>query len=315
MEELPREVVVQIVLMVGPVDACRLVGQLCKSFAALVADEWLWNRFCVDAQQRACSGPLDYDEAQACDTLAQRQFAWAEWAVPKPECTSWKQHFINNCESVWPSGIHQRKVVVLGKSFAGKSAIVKRYKMHKFVSCESTIGAGYYSHMECLSPPAHAPPSCWASQVQLDIWDTAGIERYRMLVASIYIGGIDGAMIVFDLSTPHSWKDVLYWHQVLVDKQVSPNLETFPKILLCNKMDLKEQFPEANQLIRSAFEWAQAHGYIFFLCSALDGTNVDLAFSTLAKRMAKAIIRRDGIQQRAVQQQPSKRRNNGCCCC
>lgn len=104
MDELPREVLLQIIYAIGPIDACRRMGRLCKTCAALAADDWLWHRFCLDAQQRteevrqqqqAAPDPSEPHSPQF-RSLSLQQVLWAEWAQPKEPHISWKQHFIDN---------------------------------------------------------------------------------------------------------------------------------------------------------------------------------------------------------------------------
>jgi GTPase SAR1 family protein len=60
-------------------------------------------------------------------------------------------------------------VVLLGDSNSGKSSILERQMTMSFVDCTATIGAAYQNIVIRINDE---------QTVQLDIWDTAGAERW-----------------------------------------------------------------------------------------------------------------------------------------
>ncbi|KIH52223.1 Miro-like protein [Ancylostoma duodenale] len=83
------------------------------------------------------------------------------------------------------------KVVVVGDSSAGKSAILTRFFDDKFEESTSfTIGIDFRHVTYQLED---------GTKVRLCVWDTAGQERFRQLAPS-YIRDAHVILIVFDLT-------------------------------------------------------------------------------------------------------------------
>ena len=71
-----------------------------------------------------------------------------------------------------------KKVVLLGQSGVGKSALVHRLKKGEFLDhLEVTCGAAFVKHTLTLMD---------GTFVQLSIWDTAGQERFQSLAPLYY---------------------------------------------------------------------------------------------------------------------------------
>jgi small GTP-binding protein len=84
---------------------------------------------------------------------------------------------------------NRHKIVLIGPSAAVKTSIIHRYAKGNFYDgiAQPTIGTAFYSH-EVEAGGHH---------VSLNIWDTAGMERYKSLVPK-YAKGAAMAVIVFD---------------------------------------------------------------------------------------------------------------------
>lgn len=68
------------------------------------------------------------------------------------------------------------KVILLGKSGVGKSNILLRCTKNEFVcNCDSTLGVEYATKIITTSS---------GIRIKLQIWDTAGQEKYRYLKSS-----------------------------------------------------------------------------------------------------------------------------------
>ena len=85
------------------------------------------------------------------------------------------------------------KLVLLGASAAGKTALSARYVRDDFLpEGKATVGAAFASHAVRLEPE---DVTC-----KFEIWDTAGQERYQSL-APLYYRGATAALIVFDVTS------------------------------------------------------------------------------------------------------------------
>lgn len=68
--------------------------------------------------------------------------------------------------------------------------------------------------------------------VTLQIWDTAGLERFRAVTTSYYHGAM-GVVIVYDITDENSFQNVKSW----ADQVNKHGVKNISKILLGNKSD------------------------------------------------------------------------------
>ena len=120
------------------------------------------------------------------------------------------------------------KVVVIGESGVGKSSVIKRYINQKFddrVRYRIT-GIDYATKNIQIGDDI----------VLLNIWDTAGCERFQMLHGSFYRNA-DICVLVYDICDKKSFMAIEKWRNVFLTECNPINPECFPFLLLCNKMD------------------------------------------------------------------------------
>uniref|UniRef100_A0A1I7XTG1 Ras-related protein Rab-18 n=1 Tax=Heterorhabditis bacteriophora TaxID=37862 RepID=A0A1I7XTG1_HETBA len=92
------------------------------------------------------------------------------------------------------ASIKDVKVVIIGDSGVGKSAILKRFFHNIFYEeDQATIGIDFLHKVVKLNDD---------TAVRLQLWDTAGQERFRQLAPS-YIRDAVVALLVFDLTRQH----------------------------------------------------------------------------------------------------------------
>lgn len=98
------------------------------------------------------------------------------------------------------------KVVLLGESSVGKTAIVTRFTTGEFQTNNATIGAAFTTkELEWVGEEDDI-----SRKVRFEIWDTAGQERYRSL-APMYYRNTDVAVVVFDVTQPESRDKAKSW--------------------------------------------------------------------------------------------------------
>lgn len=92
----------------------------------------------------------------------------------------------------------------MGNSCVGKSSIVIRYADNDFSDVFlATIGVDFRFKSFMLN----------GESVKLQIWDTAGQEKFRTITSSYYRGA-HALMIVFDITDMQSYQDAItYWFQ------------------------------------------------------------------------------------------------------
>ena len=164
------------------------------------------------------------------------------------------------------------KLVLLGDTGVGKSAIVVRFVQGEF-SNESKVTVGAAFLAKALRIPEHGPDAA----VRLEIWDTAGQERYASL-APLYYRGAGAAVVVYDITSTASFEKARFWVKEL-QKHASPNINM---VLVGNKKDL-----EGRRAVRreDARAFANENGMAMECeASALSGDGVIEIFKAVAMR-------------------------------
>ena len=120
------------------------------------------------------------------------------------------------------------KIIVVGSMGVGKTCILERYVRGRYSKDhKATLGTGVNSKTLEVD----------GTQIVMQIYDTAGQERFDSLVNTYYRGS-DAAIIVYDVTDMRTLEDVTAWHERLM-KHV-PRPEGFPVIVLGNKSDKPE---------------------------------------------------------------------------
>mmetsp|Transcript_36291 Transcript_36291/g.62865 ORF Transcript_36291/g.62865 Transcript_36291/m.62865 type:complete len:195 (+) Transcript_36291:180-764(+) len=162
------------------------------------------------------------------------------------------------------------KVVIIGDSGVGKSSLLVRFVRNEFhEQTRSTISAAYLTRRVETDERT----------VQFEIWDTAGQERFRSLNTPMYYRGAAGAVIVYDVTDPTSFKNAKGWYTQL--KMMGE--QGVQVALVGNKADLEGGKVSEEE----AGEFAQQNNLIHMPASAKSGLNVEKIFKELATRMPK----------------------------
>ena len=162
------------------------------------------------------------------------------------------------------------KILLLGDSGVGKSSLLLRYTKNEFnVDMRSTIGVEFALKYLTIDN----------FQLKVQIWDTAGMERYRS-ITSAYYKGAKGVIIVYDICRQKSFEDVDNW----IDDFKSKADEDAVILLIGNKNDLDDKREVRKE---EAETKAQKNKFAFMETSAKDNNNVEKAFETLFKEIVK----------------------------
>ena len=146
----------------------------------------------------------------------------------------------------------------------GKTSISTRFIKGKFVKIELSNRT--------------TNTNCYQKSIQinnlifnLNVWDTAGEEKYHAM-APIFYRGAQGAIVIFDVTKKETFNRATKWFHELNEFAART-----PKILVGNKIDL----PNREVSNEEAIALAQKYNCNFLEVSALLGTNVNEIFNSL----------------------------------
>lgn len=200
------------------------------------------------------------------------------------------------------------KSIVIGDSGVGKSSLLYRYTDHDWnPHYIATIGVDF----KVLTFERRG------KIVKLQLWDTAGQDRFRSITQSYYRGS-HAVMLVFDVTNRESFDNVRQW---VADVRRFGG-DQLPMVLVGNKCDCDAQRQVTDA---EAADLAAALGCKYVRASAKDNCNVDAAFEGLVDDCVEAKLRlldaRDPKKRLAIQPAAaagagaSKRKSSGPCEC
>ena len=160
------------------------------------------------------------------------------------------------------------KLIIVGDSGVGKTNLITRFASDKFEkNSKATIGVEFIYKTLKINKDIF----------KIEIWDTAGEERYKS-ITSAYYKGAKGAIIVYDITSEKSFNNIETWIQEVKGKS-SNNLQI---LIIGNKSDL---YKDRKISLEKGIEKAQSLNLHLFETSALDKTNVTEAFYCLFKEI------------------------------
>jgi small GTP-binding protein len=165
---------------------------------------------------------------------------------------------------------HRFKIVMIGDSGVGKTAVVSRMSHSAFLPNHvPTVGSQFVT-IEFTVEEQH---------LIFEVWDTAGQEVYRSLVG-FYARDAKGAFLVFDVTSQNSFASLPNWIKFIQSE--SPAVKV---IIFGNKTDLSgHRRISANQ----AQEFASANQCAYVEGSAKTGMGVSDAFGKMGELLLAA---------------------------
>ncbi|KAK7202536.1 small GTPase superfamily [Myxozyma melibiosi] len=165
------------------------------------------------------------------------------------------------------------KVIILGDSGVGKTSLMQQYVSKKFSNqYKATIGADFLTKQDVRVDDRN---------VTMQLWDTAGQERFQSLGVAFYRGA-DCCVLVYDVNNAKSFEALDSWRDEFLIQASPRDPESFPFVVLGNKIDVEESKRAVSQ--KRALAFCQAKGNIpYFETSAKEAINVDQAFEVIAR--------------------------------
>ncbi|KAM8826962.1 ras-related protein Rab-11A-like [Synchiropus picturatus] len=171
------------------------------------------------------------------------------------------------------------KVVLIGESGVGKSNLLSRFTKNEFNhDSRTTIGVEFSTRTIELD----------GLTVKAQIWDTAGLERYRAITSAYYRGAV-GALLVYDITKHLTYESVERWLKELYEHADAHIVV----MLVGNKCDLESERAVPTE---EAKDFADKNGILFLETSALLSTNVEAAFNNVLAEIHKKVSSKEVVR-------------------
>jgi len=187
------------------------------------------------------------------------------------------------------------KVVVIGEYSVGKTSLSNRFVLqHCPQKTEPTIGAAFQLRTILIPGTSQA--------VRLEIWDTAGSERYRSLMP-MYYRDASAAIVCYDTCNARSFDRVTSWIDDFRKSAEQSDTNPHPLIILAGtKSDLAAQGKREIQTA-IAQEFAKQEGLVHLETSAKLNENVTEVFLAAAQHIVKEVKESQALEKDRLQHQ------------
>ena len=189
------------------------------------------------------------------------------------------------------------KLVLLGDSGVGKSSLLVRFSDNTFTeSYMSTIGVDFKIKTIRVENKV----------IKLQIWDTAGQEKFRTITSSYY-RGTHGVILIFDVTDKMSYTNIQKWVNE-IDRQ---SIDNIVKMLIGNKCDL-----ESKRVVdqAQAKQYSDSLGMTYIECSARSAFNVEEAFNIIATQILAIKEKPVASKGEVIELSDNKGKKEGCSC-
>ena len=165
---------------------------------------------------------------------------------------------------------HLFKLLLIGDSGVGKSCLLLRFADSTYNDTFiATVGVDFKIRTIQLE----------GKTVKLQIWDSAGQERFKN-ICSAYYRGSHGIIVVYSVDDMDSFNNVKNWLND-ISRHASENVV---KLIIGNKCDLSDRKVVDFQMAK---DFADSLGIPIIETSAKDALNVDESFMKIASELLK----------------------------
>lgn len=162
-------------------------------------------------------------------------------------------------------------ILLVGEAATGKTSIIGRFINNTFIqNSAATIGIDYRTKKTKYN----------GVDIKLEIWDTAGQEKYQALPATFY-SRADAIAIVFSLTSTDTFEKVESWLESITNYKSSDSVTI---AILGNKKDLVEERVVGDEEIRRMCE---SKNIQFFAVSAKSGEGVEDVFNYFTEKVCE----------------------------
>ena len=190
------------------------------------------------------------------------------------------------------------KVLLLGDSTVGKTCFLLRYCDKTFQEAHlSTIGLDYRLKTMTLEN---------GKNIKLQIWDTAGQDRFHAITKNYYKGA-NGIILIYDVTNLQSYENVKNWI-AQIKEEANQNVLIY---LAGNKIDVSEDLrvvkTEDGKKIAGEFKLP------FYETSAKSGINVNKIFEELVENIDEVYSKLEPPKNEIKNKLYTGKTNKKCC--
>ena len=186
------------------------------------------------------------------------------------------------------------KVLLLGDTTVGKTCFLMKYTDKTFQDIHmATIGLDYRLKTMKLKS---------GKDIKLQIWDTAGQDRFRAITKNYYKGS-HGIILIYDVTNLQTFENVKNWVSQ-IREEAANNVVIY---IAANKIDMEAERKVSRQEGESL---AQELGFPFMETSAKSGININETFEDLVERIDKVY---GNIPQKPNKNKLYKAKKRTCC--
>jgi len=176
------------------------------------------------------------------------------------------------------------RMLLIGDSGTGKSSLLLRFTENKFNDYHATtIGVDFRIRTVFVNNRV----------IKLQIWDTAGLERFRT-ITNAYYRNVDIIMIVYDITNRNSFINVDNWVR---ESNIYGSMAKY-KLLIGNKCDIingrQVSYAEGSQLSDNI-------NIPFFEVSARSGRNVHEIFYDATEEILNKTVTKMSFDDQIVE--------------
>ena len=187
------------------------------------------------------------------------------------------------------------KAVLVGDTKVGKSCILSQFVQETYdATMPPTVGAAFLTKIVTTD----------SGPIRLQLWDTAGQEKYRSLAPMYYRAAV-AALLIFDVTNKNSLENLKNWNQEICEK-APPGITVF---VVGNKIDCVEDRVVTGDAGRSMAQQLGAPYY--FEVSAKTGEGINNLFN----KVAEADVKQESPLERPVARptKATENKDSGCC--
>ena len=162
------------------------------------------------------------------------------------------------------------KILLLGDWSVGKTCFLMRYTENTFTDIHlSTVGIDYKLKNVKLEN---------GEKIKIQIWDTAGQDRYKSITKS-YVRGANGIILIYDVSKRKTFEGIENWVKQ-IKEQVSSRVVVG---LVANKIDVEVR----DVTTEEGKKLGKNLNYPYYESSAKEGINVNECFEDIIKKIVE----------------------------